>query len=59
LAKLIVRVGELLCSDPAIREIDLNPVIVYPRDQGVMALDALILTRPTPARRRIAHTGLH
>lgn len=48
LAKLIVRVGEVLCSDPAIREIDLNPVIVYPRDQGVMALDALILTHPLP-----------
>lgn len=45
LAELIVRVGGLLCSDSAIREIDLNPVIVYPMGQGVLALDALILTQ--------------
>ena len=43
-AELIVRVGRLLCSAPAIREIDLNPVIAYPSGQGVLALDALILT---------------
>jgi hypothetical protein len=46
LGHLIVRVGELLCSRPHIREIDLNPVIVYPGDQGVIALDALILAQP-------------
>ena len=44
LADLIVRVGRLLCSAAAIREIDLNPVIAYPSGQGVLALDALILT---------------
>ena len=44
LADLIVRLGQVLCSAPAIREIDLNPVIAYPAGQGVLALDALIVT---------------
>ena len=43
LAALIARLGQLLCTEPAIREIDLNPVIAYPAGQGVIALDALIL----------------
>ena len=30
-------------SEPTLREIDLNPVNVYPLGQGVMALDALML----------------
>lgn len=44
LANLIYRLGRLMLGEPSIREIDLNPVLVYPRGQGVMALDALILT---------------
>ena len=43
LAKLIMRVGQTMTGNPTIREIDLNPVIVYPDGQGVMALDALML----------------
>ncbi|MDF0541059.1 acetate--CoA ligase family protein [Sphingobium sp. H39-3-25] len=43
-AQVIATLGRLLLSEPAIREIDLNPVIVYPRGQGVIALDALMLT---------------
>ena len=42
-AGLIERVGRVLCNDPSIREIDLNPVIAYPEGEGVMALDALIV----------------
>ncbi|HEU5442873.1 MAG TPA: acetate--CoA ligase family protein, partial [Steroidobacteraceae bacterium] len=45
LADLIVRVGQLLCNQPSIREIDLNPVIAYPAGQGVIALDALIVVQ--------------
>jgi hypothetical protein len=33
----------LLLGTPGIREIDLNPVVVYPRGRGAVALDALIL----------------
>ncbi|MFT4192976.1 MAG: acetate--CoA ligase family protein [Comamonas sp.] len=41
-ADLVVRLGQVLRGTPAIREIDLNPVIVYPEGQGVVALDALM-----------------
>ncbi|HEX8302820.1 acetate--CoA ligase family protein [Sphingomonas sp.] len=42
-ATLIATLGRILLGTPAIREIDLNPVVVYPVGQGVVALDALIL----------------
>jgi acyl-CoA synthetase (NDP forming) len=43
LAALIVKVGQVLRAEPSIREIDLNPVILHPRGEGVVALDALML----------------
>jgi len=42
-AELIARLSALLVAQPAIREIDLNPVIAYPVGEGAVALDALIL----------------
>lgn len=42
-AALIARLGQVLRGTQGIREIDLNPVVVYPKGQGVMALDALML----------------
>ena len=49
LAELIERVGRVLFHEPAIREIDLNPVIAYPAGQGVVALDALmVMQQPEP-----------
>ena len=42
-ADLVIALGSILAGTPAIREIDLNPVVVYPRGQGAVALDALIL----------------
>lgn len=42
-AALIADLGRVLAGSPSIREIDLNPVVVYPTGEGVVALDALIL----------------
>ncbi len=42
-AQIIARIAALLRADPSIREIDLNPVVVYPAGNGAIALDALIL----------------
>jgi len=41
-AQIIATVSRLLLGESSIREIDLNPVIVYP--DGAVALDALMLT---------------
>ncbi len=47
LAALIVEIGRIMAGNPAIREIDLNPVILHPQGAneggGVVALDALML----------------
>ncbi|MBX9885439.1 MAG: acetate--CoA ligase family protein [Novosphingobium sp.] len=43
LARLIVTLGRILRAEPSIREVDLNPVILHPKGQGVAALDALML----------------
>ncbi len=43
LAELIVKLGRVMVGNPNIREVDLNPVIVYPQGEGVIALDALML----------------
>ncbi|MEI6644156.1 MAG: acetate--CoA ligase family protein [Novosphingobium sp.] len=43
LAQLIVTLGRVLRAEPAIREVDLNPVILHPKGQSVVALDALML----------------
>lgn len=43
LAELIVTMGRIMNGNPRIREIDLNPVIVHPQGEGVVALDALML----------------
>ena len=45
-ARIARAVGLLLLGEPSIREIDLNPVVVYPHGQGALALDALITTSP-------------
>jgi acyl-CoA synthetase (NDP forming) len=44
-ADIIARVAALLRAEPAIAEIDLNPVILYPVGHGALALDALIVVR--------------
>ena len=54
-AELIAGLGRVLAGTPAIREIDLNPVVVYPRGEGVVALDALILGDGDDADPAAAH----
>jgi len=42
-AQILLALGALIRSYPEIEEIDINPVIVYPRGTGAVALDALIV----------------
>ncbi|MEN3746628.1 acetate--CoA ligase family protein [Sphingomonas sp. HF-S3] len=41
-AVLVQQLGRMMIANPAIREVDLNPVVVAPVGQGAVALDALI-----------------
>ena len=51
LVDLMMRLGQF-ASDHAdiISEIDLNPVLVHPRGQGISVADALIVRRPPRSR---------
>jgi acyl-CoA synthetase (NDP forming) len=40
-AQIVTRLGQFMLSCPWVREVDINPVVVYP--EGAVALDALIL----------------
>lgn len=42
-ADIITTIGRLMMGEPRVKEIDLNPVIVYPKGKGAVALDALML----------------
>lgn len=41
-ADLIGILGRMMLGSPRVREIDLNPVVVYPAGRGAIALDALM-----------------
>jgi acyl-CoA synthetase (NDP forming) len=43
LSALVSRLGDILCEDPEILDVDLNPVCVSP--DGAMAVDALVVRR--------------
>jgi acetate---CoA ligase (ADP-forming) len=45
-AEIVHALGALVRSHPAIQEIDINPVVVYPEGMGAVALDALIVSNP-------------
>ena len=51
LAATVQRIGSLLAAQPEIQEIDLNPVTVYDAGEGVLALDALIVTTAPNGRK--------
>lgn len=42
-AQIVYQVAGLTLSNPQIKEIDINPVVVYPKGDGALALDALIV----------------
>ena len=43
LVRIVRAIGRLLLDEPSVREVDLNPVVVHPRGEGALALDALIV----------------
>jgi acyl-CoA synthetase (NDP forming) len=45
IAQTVLAIGRLMRTVPAIVEIDVNPLMVHGRGQGVTALDALIVTQ--------------
>jgi acyl-CoA synthetase (NDP forming) len=44
-ANVVQAVGRLMLSEPDILEIDVNPLVALPAGEGVMALDALIVSK--------------
>ncbi len=44
-AEIVSRLGRLMLAASQIREVDMNPVAVYPQGQGAVALDALIVSQ--------------
>ena len=47
LEQVLLRVSEMVCALPQLREMDINPLIVD--EDGVVAVDARIVVAPTPA----------
>ncbi|HHP7238252.1 bifunctional acetate--CoA ligase family protein/GNAT family N-acetyltransferase [Longibacter sp.] len=46
LEKLMVRFSQLVAEQPRIKEIDVNPLLAQPADDGLLALDARVVLHP-------------
>ena len=44
MAQAVLAIGRLMRTTPGIVEIDVNPLMVFAKGQGAIALDALIVT---------------
>jgi succinyl-CoA synthetase beta subunit len=40
---VVLRIGAMMAATPALREIEINPLVVYPAGGGAIALDALMI----------------
>jgi acyl-CoA synthetase (NDP forming) len=43
LVAAVARIGAAFVAQPRLQELDVNPLFVYPRGQGVLALDAVLI----------------
>jgi acetyltransferase len=58
LERVLLRVSEMVCELPAIREMDINPLLVD--EAGAVALDArIVVARPATALPRYGHMAIH
>jgi acetate---CoA ligase (ADP-forming) len=42
-ARIIAKIGAFVRENPRVRELDINPLVVYPEGHGAVALDALMI----------------
>jgi len=45
IAECLLRLSQLACDHPVIQELDINPLIVYPRGKGAVVADARLILR--------------
>lgn len=45
IADIAAKLGQFASAHPEVAEIDINPLVVYPRGEGAIAVDALIVAR--------------
>ncbi len=57
LEQMLLRVSEMVCALPQLREMDINPIIVD--DSGAVAVDARIVIDPAPHAASGGHAGAY